>query len=274
MAVAQGDGCQKAFVCTYHAWTYGLDGKLKHIPGDDGFPDLDKAAHGLIEVKAEEQGGIVFVTQEAAVSAGALDEMPDLIEPDQLVFEAAEVTDKANWKLIGETSMEGYHIKALRTKPFYPYGFDNLNAVETYGANSRIVFRFRRVEKLRDIPREKWRAEGMVTDTYQLFPNSHISKLPNHALLIILEPIAPNETKWVIYKIMHKPKDGSTIDVKEAQRDAGFVQDGGLLEDRAAATSIQDGLATNANSEFLFGRYEKAICHFHKTLTKHLEMAQ
>lgn len=63
--------------------------------------------------------------------------MPDLIAPGQVVFECSSFTDEANWKLLLETSMEGYHIKALHSKSFYPYGYDNLNVVETYGTNSR-----------------------------------------------------------------------------------------------------------------------------------------
>ena len=31
MQVASGSGCAKAFVCPYHAWTYGLEGNLKHL---------------------------------------------------------------------------------------------------------------------------------------------------------------------------------------------------------------------------------------------------
>ena len=35
MAVANGNGCARAFVCPYHSWTYGLEGNLKHIPGQE-----------------------------------------------------------------------------------------------------------------------------------------------------------------------------------------------------------------------------------------------
>lgn len=272
MAVASGEGCKHSFVCPYHAWTYGLDGKLKHIAGTEGFPGIDKEDHGLVPVKAEERGGLIFITQDAPVSEGALESLPELVGPGQVVFDAVSFMDDANWKLIGETSMEGYHIKALHNKSFYPYGFDNLNIVETDGMNARVVFPFRRIEKLRKIPRAERRLKGMVTDVYQLFPNSHVSVLSNHSILIILEPVSPTQTEWVIYKIMDKPADGSELDIEQARKDAGFVQDTGLVEDRQAAASIQAGLETNANTHFTFGRYEKAICNFHKNLTAHLAM--
>src|SRR6185295_10714478 len=30
--LVSGAGCEKAFVCRYHGWTYGLDGELRHVP--------------------------------------------------------------------------------------------------------------------------------------------------------------------------------------------------------------------------------------------------
>jgi len=41
MPVANDSGCARAFVCPYHAWTYGLDGQLKNIPGRSGFPGVE-----------------------------------------------------------------------------------------------------------------------------------------------------------------------------------------------------------------------------------------
>ena len=273
MKVEEGEGCKRAFSCPYHAWTYGLDGSLRHIPGEDGFPDLDKAAHGLVPVAAvHEKGGLVFVTQDDPLSDGALPDVPDLLPADYVLFNKLEFDDKANWKLIGETSMEGYHIKALHNQSFFPYGYDNLNVVELHGCNSRIVFPFRRIEKLRQLPREQWNVQGRLTDVHQLFPNTHVSFLSSHAMLIILEPVSPTETHWVVYQLAPKVKDGKPLDLEEAKRDANFVQDAGLTEDRAAARAIQEGLAARANSHFIFGHYEQAIGHFHRHLTAHVDM--
>ena len=273
MKVEEGEGCKRAFSCPYHAWTYGLDGSLRHIPGEDGFPDLDKAAHGLVPVAAvHEKGGLVFVTQDDPLSDGALPDVPDLLPADYVLFNKLEFDDKANWKLIGETSMEGYHIKALHNQSFFPYGYDNLNVVELHGRNSRIVFPFRRLEKLRALPREQWNVQGRLTDVHQLFPNTHVSFLSSHAMLIILEPVSPTDTHWMVYQLAPKVKDGKPLDLEEAIRDANFVQDAGLTEDRAAARAIQEGLAARANSHFIFGHYEQAIGHFHRHLTAHVDM--
>ena len=241
MAVATGSGCARAFVCPYHAWTYGLDGNLKHIPGREGFPDIDMKAHGLVPVTAEERGGLVFITQETPVSNGALDAMPEILSPLQDMFATDEYSDAANWKLIAETSMEGYHIKSLHNRSFYPYGLDNTNVVEISGLNSRIIFPFRRINKLRDIPREKRRMNGTTTDVFQFFPNTHLSVLSNHTQLVILEPISPSETLSIVYRLRNLDANGAPVDLEVARRDAGFVKNSGIEEDREAARTIQAG---------------------------------
>lgn len=268
MQVAEGSGCVRAFNCPYHAWSYGLDGALKFIPGAAGFPDLDQATHGLVPVTAEERNGVVFITQEEAISTAGMDAMPQILHPEQQVFDIAELTDASNWKLLCETSMEGYHIKALHNTTFYPYGYDNLNIVETYGPNSRIVFPFRRVEKLRKIAAEERRIDGMVTYVYQLFPNTHITVLSNHSLFIVMEPVSPGESKWIIYRLSNHNGRGESPEERlaEAKRDAEFVKDTGIIEDRHAACAIQAGLDSGANTHLTFGQYEKGIVHFHQNM--------
>jgi len=273
MKLEEGEGCKRAFACPYHAWTYGLDGALRHIPGEDGFPGLDKAGHGLVPVAAvQERNGIVFVTQDEPLSDGPLGDLPEVLTDDYVLFNKIEFDDRANWKVLGETSMEGYHIKALHNQSFYPYGYDNLNVVELHGRNSRIVFPFRRIEKLRNLPREEWSTQGRITDVHQLFPNTHVSVLSSHAILIILEPVSPSETHWVVYQLAPRFKNGKPLDIEQARKDANFVQESGILEDRHAAREIQAGLASGANTHFTFGHYEQAIGHFHRHLTEHVEM--
>ncbi len=51
--VPTGAGRKAAFTCRFHAWSYGLDGALRGIPHDYGFPCVNKDEYGLVPVKAE-----------------------------------------------------------------------------------------------------------------------------------------------------------------------------------------------------------------------------
>ncbi|MEP1470134.1 MAG: aromatic ring-hydroxylating dioxygenase subunit alpha [Halieaceae bacterium] len=270
MQVATGIGNERAFSCPYHGWTYNLDGKLKGVPGRAGFPDLDTEQHGLVEVNAFEKGGIVYVAQQGSISDEFKASSLDYFAPEQQFFEEDGFTDEANWKILNETAQEGYHIKALHRNSFYPYGLDNTNLVETFGANSRIIFPFRRIEKLREIAPQNRRIDGTVTTVYHLFPNVSVSVLSKHTNLVILEPLAPGLTQWVIYRMINRQTEEYPISLEEAQRDARFVNDSGQDEDREAARAIQETVTTGANTHLTFGHYEKAIVNFHQHLANHL----
>jgi phenylpropionate dioxygenase-like ring-hydroxylating dioxygenase large terminal subunit len=268
LPVAEGSGCARAFVCGYHAWTYGLDGALKHIPNAEGFPDVAPEEHGLIPVAAEEKGGLVFVTQETPLAAGGLAHMPDLLAPEQQIFDQSETTDTVNWKLTTEAAMEGYHIKHGHTKTFYPYGFDNLNVIELHGPNARVIFPFRRIEKMRGVAPGERRLNGLITDVFHIFPNVHLSVLTSHTILHILEPEAPGRTRHITYRLTNKDFDGSEESLARARRDADFVANEGGEEDRELTRGIQQALPGGGNSHFTFGHYEQAIVNFHASLTE------
>ena len=270
MQVAEGNGCAKALSCPYHGWTYGLDGTLKGIPGQSGFPELDREQHGLKAVAAIEQGGIIYVQQEGNIDPRRLTHALDYFSPNQPLFDQKVLTDSANWKLLYETLMEGYHIKSLHRESFYPFGYDNLNVVETFGPHSRVVYPFQRIEQLREVPPSDRNLSGLVTSVYMLFPNASISVLSKHTNLVILEPVSPTESQWVIYSLINTSPDGKPFDLEDAKRDAAFVNDSGQEEDRAAAAAIQRTLASGANSHLTFGHFEKAIVHFHQRLAEYL----
>ena len=271
MQVAQGSGCAKVLVCSYHGWAYQLDGKLSHIPHDRGFPQVEKDNFSLVPVTVEERHGLVFVTQDEPVGRGTLENLFDLISPEQELFEASEKIDDVNWKLNAEATLEGYHIKPTHPETFYPYGYDNLTVVELFGLNSRVTFPFRRIEKLRDVPREARRIDGLVTYTYQLYPNVTVAVLSSHTSISIAEPLSPTRTRFITYRLTNRDSGDSSESQEQklarAKRDSSFVAEQGLKEDQAAVQAIQMGLQSGANEHFTYGRFETGIAHFHKTLT-------
>jgi phenylpropionate dioxygenase-like ring-hydroxylating dioxygenase large terminal subunit len=261
--LASGAGCRLAFVCPYHGWTYALDGALRHVPHEHGFPDLDRARHGLVPVAAEERFGLVFATQEAGSTLPAPWEgLPELLGPDQQLLDSRAGEIPVNWKIFLEGFLEGYHIRATHPTSFYPYGYDNLTLVERCGRSSRVTFPFRRIEKLESLPPAERRVEGLLTYVYHLFPNALVTVLSRHTNLVVLEPLAVDRTRVLTYALMNR----GAGDAESARRDAAFVNETGSAEDTAVALAIQRSLASGANECFTFGRFESAIAHFHRNL--------
>lgn len=270
MKVASGEGCTRTFSCPYHGWTYNLDGSLRGVPGEAAFPDLDKKNAGLKEVFAVEKGGLVYVQQEGEPRLKTLETALDFFEPSQSFFYQSDTIDEANWKLLTETLLEGYHIKSLHRESFYPFGLDNINVVESYGQNSRVIYPFKRIEKLRSVARDERNIEGSATLVYHLFPNVSVSVLSKHTSVTVIEPLSPTRTQMFSYAIKHAAQNGVEISHEDAMRDVDFVNQSGQEEDRAAARDIQETVTTSANSHLTFGYYEKAIVNFHQQLQTEL----
>ncbi len=185
------------------------------------------------------------------IGAGALDGLPNLIAADQRIFATTETATDVNWKVFMEGNLEGYHIKPTHKTTFYPYGFDNLTLIETFGRNSRVTFPFRRIEKLRPLPPAERKIAGMVTFVYHLFPNVILAVLSNHTTMSVLEPVTPSRTRFHTYRLTNTGAAagegaGESSDAEadaRAKRDAGFVSDTGGKEDAAMLRGIQNGIS-------------------------------
>lgn len=275
MQLADGSGCTKIFRCNYHGWAYRLDGRLEYVPHEHGFPELDKNSNGLVPVhEVEIRSGLVFVTQDEPVGLGALDSLPDLLTENQVLFDSSESVEDINWKLTAEGTLEGYHIKPTHPESFYPYGYDNLNVIETQGPNSRVCFPFRRIEKLRDAPRENLSLDRMVTLVHRIFPFTSINQLSQHCHVSFAEPESATRTRYFNYKFTLPKPNGSAATEEElarAKKDAAFLSDTGNQEDAKVVSDIQAAMSSGANTHYRFGRFESAIHHLHSNLARYLE---
>jgi phenylpropionate dioxygenase-like ring-hydroxylating dioxygenase large terminal subunit len=117
--VADGDrgNCGKRLVCPYHAWSYGLDGRLAGVPKWQGFGELDAGAHGLKPVEQEIWRGFIFVRFEPGLPSVAQMMAPyeDEIDPhgfEELVPQGRVVLRPrpVNWKNIADNYADGLHI--------------------------------------------------------------------------------------------------------------------------------------------------------------------
>jgi len=264
MRIVSDSGCANAFVCPYHGWTYELNGRLRHIPHAEGFPGIDKQQHGLAQLHAVERQGLVFVSQAPTATELDFPGLPELVSQEQRLYATSERVTEANWKIVLEGFLEGYHIRATHPETFFPYGFDNLNVIEHFGPHSRVTYPFRRIQKLAAVPPSERRVMGFVTFVYHIFPNALITMLSNHTNLLVLEPLSVDRTNVVAYSLTNWTGDPAQA-LEAATKDSNFIEIG-ASEDRAMVSAIQRGVRSDANESFIFGRYESAIVHFHQTL--------
>lgn len=109
--------CKAAIRCRYHGWTYRLDGELIGVPEALAFGErLDKSALGLIPARVEELCGLIFVNLDgdATPLAQLVGDLPARLEryriPSLQPFAPSGGTQPANWKVIADNYLEGYHI--------------------------------------------------------------------------------------------------------------------------------------------------------------------
>ncbi len=240
------------------------------MPHEYGFPGLDKETRGLVPLPTVETRGLVFVSQEPHASGdAALDELPTLLGPGRVLVQTSEQELPVNWKIFVESFLEGYHIRPTHRSTFYPVQYDNLNVVELFGRNSRIVFPYRAVEKLRGAAVVDARAvESKLTYVHHLFPNAMVATFPHFIFLVAIEPLAIDRTRAHTYITADGCSGRGAVAerVRTTSAEGAALIAAGAAEDNAVTCAIQQGLASGANEFLEFGRFEAAIGHFHRNL--------
>ncbi|GAA1700880.1 aromatic ring-hydroxylating oxygenase subunit alpha [Fodinicola feengrottensis] len=117
---------RRSFQCPYHAWTYGLDGKLVAAPNLTNMPDIDRLEFGLRPVRAYEWLGYVWlclaadppsftetVIDSVTARLGAAAVVDSYHLDDLALGRRIRYDVKANWKLVVENFMECYHCATI-----------------------------------------------------------------------------------------------------------------------------------------------------------------
>jgi phenylpropionate dioxygenase-like ring-hydroxylating dioxygenase large terminal subunit len=127
MLVAEGKGNARGFLCPYHHWVYGLDGRLVNAPAMDRTCDFDKRDIRLPRLKVETWLGFIFVNFDAdapplgprlatvaeAIGGYALDRAePTSVVTGQFAW---------NWKVMLENNNDGYHASKLHQGPLHDF---------------------------------------------------------------------------------------------------------------------------------------------------------
>ena len=123
-------GNAKSFQCFYHGWVFGLDGTLRSQPGEASYAEdfKERSTSNMLPVpRFEGYRDLNFICFDKSIESlpdylGPVKEYLDLI-CDQaeagmdMVGGTQEYSIRANWKLLTENSIDGYH--ALTTHATY-----------------------------------------------------------------------------------------------------------------------------------------------------------
>lgn len=121
---------KKSIICPYHHWTYSLEGDLKSIPNrSEEFPDVDMSKLCLHRASVETWRGMFFVHPEPDADPlgewfSGVEEYLGPHQPDLLVEYVEGRTRheiNANWKIVVENYIDGYHLAHLHSETLNMY---------------------------------------------------------------------------------------------------------------------------------------------------------
>jgi nitrite reductase/ring-hydroxylating ferredoxin subunit len=131
--------------CTFHGWTWNLDGALKRIPARWDFRHVDPAEFCLPQCQVDTWGGFVFINMDldAAPLAEHLGVLPEHFKawPLENRFKAVHVAKRlpCNWKVAMEAFIESYHVSYTHPQLSF-YDGDENTQYDIYGDTvSRMV---------------------------------------------------------------------------------------------------------------------------------------
>jgi Rieske 2Fe-2S family protein len=195
-----------AIQCPYHAWTYGLDGRLIGAPHMDEVPGFDKADYSLHGVNLALWDGFIFVNLAKApiplekwfapLTGKFSDWNMSILRPAKRI----QYDVRANWKLMFENYSECYHCPGVHPKlqkispsdsaendltegPFLG-GFMSINKGKSLTMSGNACASF--VGNIENLQRVFY---------YSIFPNMLLSLHPEYVMVHQLWPQAPDRTR-------------------------------------------------------------------------------
>ncbi|GAA2736667.1 aromatic ring-hydroxylating oxygenase subunit alpha [Actinocorallia aurantiaca] len=197
MLETEPSGKCRLFSCPYHRWSYDTDGSLRTITREDTFgPELDKSNLSLAEVPCQERHGFVWVIDdvegEIDVAAWLGPEMDAILGSygmeESVCFRSGSFEEPANWKLMQDAFLDGYHIQYAHPNTAGKYIHTNVSVLEDFGRHCRWIKPRKSIDRWIDEDPADRPMEKYLIETHYLGPNSTLLKQPDHFELLTFRP--------------------------------------------------------------------------------------
>jgi phenylpropionate dioxygenase-like ring-hydroxylating dioxygenase large terminal subunit len=257
--VLEGSGRCSTLQCPYHAWTYGLDGRLRKIPRGEREPGLDPAELGLLPASAAAWGPWLFVhaDPDPPPLGSALGELPAVLagcgaDVARLEFRRREAWSlEANWKVAIENYLECYHC---------PVAHPGLSREIDVSADGYLLAAHPTFSVQSGEPRDPAdRGEIARAQFHWLWPNVtlNIKPGPQNVSVDVWRPDGPGRTVGFTDYFFGPEVDDDFVDA----RIASSLQTG--REDVALVEAVQRGMASGAvPTGRLMPESERLVAHF------------
>jgi phenylpropionate dioxygenase-like ring-hydroxylating dioxygenase large terminal subunit len=271
----EGSGTAARFVCPYHAWTYDRQGTLVGMYGKDSFGAPPTETLGLTELASAERSGIIWGVLTPGLRLDIDEWLGDFAaELDTLklaewhLFDQREIPGPG-WKVTMDGYLEAYHHDQVHAKTLALHTIGNLLVHDTYGPHQRLVMARKNLGELGAQPETAWDAQSHLRLIHSIFPNMSISGiLGDHCLVSQILP-GDNPQETITRQTILSAKEPLTAEDKtKSQNFSEMARLAVAGEDYPVGMTIQAGLDSGANSEFLIGRNEPAIQHYHRMVER------
>ena len=242
-----------AFICPYHGWAYGLDGRIRARPNFHGGGHHDTAPDrraDLVVVRCESWRGMLFVNIEGDARPLAEHMAPadrhlagwestDCAWGGCLVYEVA-----ANWKHVHENFIDVYHKFAIHPALCEFAPLDTSNPMRFIAPHLAMTWhviarpqegRGKGLPGFRNLPDILHRDGRFFT----MVPTCNINVWPDHIAVLVAEPEGPGVTRETIH-ILFDP-GAMAGHYEEARAQVLETWDGLNREDIVTLESMQAG---------------------------------
>ena len=275
-------GSARRFACPFHNWTYDTGGALVGVAKPEHFGDIDLECHGLVELPAVEQYGLLFVHPQldGAINVDDLlgEELAAEMESwrfDQLAYLGNDTYEAAcNWKLAMDTFGETYHFTTLHQNSLITQFHGNVQAYDTFGRNHRMLLVKRTIDSLRDLPEDEWDITTAALPVYWLFPNVQLMPFAEVCVLLRAYPDADHPGRHTSRISFYARPDMLEDEAMSNALSYAVHQFGSVIrdEDYAASASQQATADSGRVEHVVFGHNEPALHHYHNTYRAALGM--
>ena len=274
----EGRGSKVRFTCPYHAWTYGIDGRLVSINKKSHFGNVCRKKLSLFELPSAELHGMLWVrptqgdpVDEAECLGGLEDEMAHWQLAD-FPFAHTQVIDvRANWKMAIDTFAENYHVNILHAETVGKEMKANLQTCDVFKNNVRFVYPNQKLDLMRflSVDMKRWPYPQIASTLYFLYPN----------VIMVLDTFGVDLVR--IFPLEGSPSKSRTVHtwyvspkVEPHLKELGYsyeervsrFRDVIVNEDYETIANIQLNAERGIQPEMLLGRNEAAVQHIHNTL--------